>query len=219
MPEPIPGGTPPAPDPKGTPPNDPGGSGGQPDLDFTKLTDEQLSKVLEDKRLWNLPRIAELREQAKEGKKLKDAQATAEEERLKKQGEFETLSKNNEAKAKEWETKYQQSIVNNKIMQEAGRQGITRLDLVDKLIDKSNIKLDAEGNVTGITEALNTLIKDNEFLKGTTKSSLGGGSNPPGGAGDAEFTLTQIQDPVFYQKNRDAIMRAQAQGRITDDRE
>ncbi len=217
------GGTPP--DNKGstgsTPPDNKGDNGGQKstaDVDFSKLTDEQFAKVVEDPRLYKLGKVKELNELAKKAKKFEEDQATAEAERLKKQGEFEKLAANNKAEADKFKSQYQQSIINNKILQEAGKQGITRLDLVDKLIDKANIKLDEDGNATGITEAITKLITDNDFLKTGGKNSLGGGTNPAGGTGQGEFTITQIQDPVFYQAHAVEILKAQATGHIIDDR-
>lgn len=218
------GGTPPTPDPKGnTPPDQKGDNGGNnnnatPDVDFSKLSDDQLAKVLEDKRLFNLPRIKELRDAAKKAKEYEESETKRQEEELKKKGEFETLAKTKEEEANTWKTKFEQSQVNNAIMAEAAKQGITRLDLVDKLIDKSKISLDDNGNATGVTEAVDELIKANEFLKGATKNSLGGGTNPTNTGDVQEFTITQIQDPAFYQKNRDAIIKAQSAGKIVDDR-
>lgn len=230
MPEPTndnnpnPGGTPPAPDPKGNTPPDPKGDNGgnkptaTPDVDFSKLSDDQLAKVLEDPRTFNLPRIKELRENAKKAKEYEEAETKRKEEELKKKGEFETLAKAKEEEANSWKTKFEQSQVNNAIMAEAAKQGVTRLDLVDKLIDKANVKIEENGTVTGVTEAVTELIKNNEFLKGTTKSSMGGGTNPTTTSDVQEFTITQIQDPAFYQANRDSIQKAQAAGKIVDDR-
>lgn len=188
------------------------------EFDFTKLSDAQILKVLEDQRVWNTPRLKELRDAAKKAKQYEVDNEKRIAEELKKKGEFEALAKANEDKAKDWESKYSQSLINNKIMQEAGKQGITRLDLVEKLIDRTNIKLDENGNIAGVSEAISALIKDNEFLKTGGKDKLGSGSNPIEGNGIPEFTLSQIQDPIFYQANRDKIMRAQAKGRIIDDR-
>lgn len=218
------GGTPPAPDPKGnTPPDPKGDNGGKkpdatPDVDFSKLSDDQLAKVLEDPRTFNLPRIKELRENAKKAKEYEDAETKRKEEELKKRGEFEELAKSKEQEALDWKTKFEQSNINNAIMAEAAKQGVTRLDLVEKLIDKGNIKVEENGTVTGVTEAVTDLIKNNEFLKGETKSSMGGGTNPTNTPDVQEFTITQIQDPAFYQANRDAIQKAQAAGKIVDDR-
>ncbi len=219
MPDPIvpEGGEPPVKpiDPKGTPPVKPG-EGSQDPVDFSKLSDDQLAKVLEDPRLFNLPRIKELRDAAKEAKKLKDAATVAENERLTKQGEFETLANNNKLEADKWKSEYEKTKIDNQIFAEASKQGVTRLDLVEKLIDRSKVVLDAEGTVTGVADAVTELLKNNEFLKGDVKNSLGGGTNPTG-AGGGQFTLSQIQDPVFYQKHHAEIMRAQATGNIIDD--
>src|SRR3954465_11378113 len=48
-------------------------------VDLTTLDQAQLEKVLENPNLFNLPRIKELRDQAAEGKRLKDEAAKADE--------------------------------------------------------------------------------------------------------------------------------------------
>lgn len=188
-------------------------------VDFLKLSDDQLAKVLEDPRLFKLPRIQELRDQAKKAKDLEDQQAKLKEEELKKKGEWETVAKEKDEQLTKLQTQIKEQTINQAILQEAGKQGVTRLDLVNKLIDKQNVQINDNGEVTGVEDAVKALIETNDFLKGETKSTVGSGSNPTSGNDDGQsFTITQIQDPIFYQKNRDAITRAQTMGRITDDR-
>lgn len=195
------------------------GNNNQQPVDFSKLSDDQLAKVLEDPRLFKLPRIQELREQAKKAKDLEEQQAKLKEEELKKKGEWEQVAKQKDEQLTQLQEQVKNQTINQAILQEASKQGVTRLDLVNKLIEKDNIAIDENGNVTGIEDAVKGLIETNEFLKGETKSSMGSGSNPPSGnESGQQFTISQIQDPIFYQKNRDAIARAQATGNIIDDR-
>jgi hypothetical protein len=93
------GGNPnPNPNPNPAPnPGDGGGSGGDgggsnSNIDLKTLSGDQLQQVLENPNLWNLPRVKELRDQAAEAKKLKDAQDAAEQKRLEDNKEFETLA-------------------------------------------------------------------------------------------------------------------------------
>mgnify|MGYP001583787581 FL=1 len=109
---------------KGDPPVKNGDNGGQnnpTDIDFSKLDEAQLSKVLEDQRFWNIPRMKELRDGAKKAKDLEEAQTKAEQEKLKKQGEFEKLAQAKEQEANSWKDQYQKSVINNSILQEASK--------------------------------------------------------------------------------------------------
>lgn len=203
---------------KNTPENKSGSESKETTFDITKIPDDQFSKVLEDPRLYKLDRIQELREGAKKAKELEEAQNKAKEEEAKKQGKWEELATQREEKIAELNKQIQDNAVNSAIMQEASKQGVTRLDLVNKLVDKSKIEISENGEVSGVEDAVKNLIEQNDFLTGNTKSSVGGGSNPSGNTNEGEFTISQIQDPIFYQKNRDAIQRAQAQGKIIEDR-
>lgn len=227
MPDPAPTPAPvanptPAPTPApGTPdPKQNQGGNGQ-DVDFSKLGDEQITKVLEDPRLWKTPRLKELLEAQKALKTHQTEAEKAEQDRLKKQGEFEKLSEQHEQSAKTWQEKYSTAVTDNAIMVEAAKAGITDYDAAKKLINRADIKIGDDGSVSGVAEAIAALATDKPYLVGTKpQPNVGSGTNPtnvqPGQAG--QFTLSQVSDPVFYKDHYKEIAQAMANGQIIDDR-
>lgn len=213
---------------KGDPPageGDPGKkkepiTGGE--VDLSKLSDEQLTKVLEDPRLWKNERLSGLLADQKELKKLKEAQEKAEKEKLEKQGEYKTLLEKTQKELEAAREEAKNQKLRQKIQEVAFSKGIKDVDAASKLIDMSKITTDEEtGDVKGVDEAVESLIKDRAYLVTgePTGNPVGNPSNPggnPGGA--AKFTITQIQDPAFYNEHRDEILKAQREGGITDDR-
>lgn len=208
----------PTPTPGATDPQKPG-SGDGAGFDPTKIGDDDFAKVLEDPRLWNQPRIKELREAQKALKQHQTEAEKAEKERLEKQGEFKTLAEQNEAKAKTWQEKYTSTLTDNAILAEAAKKGITDLDAAKKLIDRANVTIDDDGNVQGVAEAVETLVKEKPYLVGgTPQPTVGSPTNPANPGNNGQFKLSQLQDPVFYQANHAAITKAMATpGAIIDD--
>lgn len=210
-PAPAPVTNPPAPV---TPPVTPPAS----EFDTSKIGDEDFNKVLEDPRLWKNPRIAELREQAKKAKALEDAQKAAADEQLKKQGEYQKLAEQKEAEAKTLKETLNKTVVDNAILAEAAKKGISRVDLVQKLIDRSSVKVNDDGTVEGIATALDALVKENEFLIKNTTVTVGSGTNPGSVTPTSTFKLSQLKDVAFFQANEKAIKAAMAiPGAIIDD--
>lgn len=189
-------------------------------FDPTTISDEHLAKVLEDKRFWKLPRIQELQQSAKKAKEFEAQQAKAEEDRLVKQKEFETLAEKRGKEAEEWRTKYTTTLIDSAISTAALQKGAVDADAVSKLIDKSSVTLNEDGTVTGVAEALDKLAQERGYLFSTNtqkKNPVGAGTNPATPNSQGEFTLSQIQDPKFYQEHYKEIQIAMAQGRIKND--
>lgn len=224
MPDPINPNPNPTGDPKppvNNPTPDPKPGEGKDVIDFSKMSDEQLAKVLEDPRLWKTPRLAELTAAQKKVKEYEDKKAAEEQEALKKKGDFETLSKQQEDKIKDWQTRFTNAQADNAIMAEAAKVGVTDLDAAKKLVDRANIKVDENGVVTGAEEAIKQLVADKSYLIGKTNpTSVGGGTNPANpNEAVVKFKMSQVADPVFYQANRAAIAKAMATpGAIEEDR-
>jgi hypothetical protein len=215
------GGNPPT-DPKGTPgatdPKANPGSGAPSTVDFSKLGDEELVKALEDPRIWNTPRLKELREAAKEAKALKEAQAKEQEEAAKKKGEWETLAQQREKERDEAKAKLNETIIDNGLMVEASKKGIARLDLVKKLIDRSKLKINDDGTIEGISQTLDALIAENKFLLTNSNPSLSSGTNPGGvDTSTGTFKMSQIENVEFYQAHEKEIKQALLKGKIIYD--
>lgn len=195
------------------------GSGGPGAFDPKTIGDADLPRVLEDPRLWNQPRLKELRDASAELKTLKAEKEAADKAALEKKGEWETVAKNAQEKARQAEERYAQAITDNAILAEAAKQGITDLDAAKKLIDRSKITIDEQGQAQGVAEAVATLVKDKAYLVGTpAQPSVGSPTAPVTPPGTGQFKLSQLQDPVFYQANFEAIARAMTTpGGIVDD--
>lgn len=96
----------------------------------------------------------------------------------------------------------------------ARKLGIVDEDAAARLIDSSAITLGADGKVSGVDAALDALVKSRPWLvSGTQAPNAGSVANPQRTA--TAFTREQLNDPVFYEKNRDAILAAYREGRIS----
>lgn len=188
-------------------------------FDPAKVGDEDFAKIFDDPRTWNHPRFKELTDASKKLKKFEDDQKKANEAKLLEEKKHEELAALREKERDEWRGKYTNSLVDNAIMAEAAKKGVTDLDAAKKLIDRTNIKVNEDGTIAGVTEAVDALVKEKTYLVGGKKGGVGQGTNPANpGANEGKFTISQIQDPVFYAKNHDAIKLAMARGEIVDDR-
>lgn len=187
-------------------------------FDPKSLSDEDLKKVLEDERLWKTERLSQLRESDKKLKEREKADTEAEKKRLESEGKTKELLELTLKERDEAVKRAEQIERDSKIISEAFAKGIKDTDAALKLIDSSKIAKGEDGNYSGITEAVESLIKARPYLTNQSQS-VGNPSNPGNGSQNpGTFTISQIQNPEFYQKNRDAIMKAQMEGRISDDR-
>jgi hypothetical protein len=212
-----PAATPPA-DPKGTTPPATGGEG-QPPVDLTKLSESELAKVLEHPGFFNIPRIKELREKAQKAKEYEAEQAKKAEDEAKKKGDYEKLLSDKDAKIADLESQVSTTRLNGAIERAATKAGAVDTETILALVDKSKIKVEDNGTLTGVDEAIKELLEAKPFLKGDgTPPTLGAPSNPGNGATTAKrFTMSQIQDTEFYRANKADIQAAQRAGTIVDD--
>lgn len=207
--------------PTGTDPKSPDNGGSSTPVDLSKLSDEDFAKVFEDPRLYKHDRFKKLGEAKQKLAEIESQRSQQEEADLVKRKEWETLAEKRQKEIESYKGKFETAQIDNAIINEAAKKGITDLDAAKKLIERSKISLDENGNPQGVAEAVEQLAKDKPYLlgqKSNNNSSVGSGTNPPNPNQDYDFTMTQIQDPRFYQKNRDAILVAQAKGRIKEDR-
>ena len=190
------------------------------DFDTSKLSDEQLAKVYDDPRLFNHPRFKQLNERAKEGDRLKTEAEQRATEEAKAKGEWEKVAKQNETKANEAQAKYQSAVTDNAIIAAASSAGVQDVDAVVKLIDRSNVKLDDNGNLTGVTEAVKALLEAKPYLTSAKQQPrVGTGTAPAGGGNTQQFKASQISDPKFFKEHEADIMKAMAvPGAIVEDR-
>lgn len=101
------------------------------------------------------------------------------------------------------------------------------LDVIDpeavvKLLDWSVIEYDDKGQPLGVREALTSLLEEKPYLVRTAAAAVSRVSptnpaRPPSGGGARVYHAHEIQNTAFYRANRDDIMLALREGRITDD--
>lgn len=206
------GGTPPAP----TPP----ANGG--DFDPTKLTGEQLNKVLENQELWKNPRLAGLLAADKELKDLKLKQDQNTEQQLAEQKKFEELAQKRGDDLAKANQRIQDLSINNELTTKLAPLGVVDLDGALKLIDRSKIQVNDQGQVTGIDDAINDLKTGKAYLftgtPGSGNPSVGNPSNPTGGSpqGPTKFKESQLT-PEFYKAHKAEVDEAGRLGLIEPD--
>lgn len=191
-------------------------------FDTTKLSDEDFNKVFDDERLWKHERFKELNANAKAGKEAADKLKKLEEKQLEEQGKHKELAEKYKAEAEEARKLVQEEKIARAIQAEATKQGAGDLEAVLALINRGNIKVDDNGNITGADEAVKGLLEAKPYLKGANQGNttvkIGSGTQPGAtNTGAKKFTLSQIQNPTFYRENEKDIDEAYRTGNIIDD--
>lgn len=214
-------GTPPA--GTGTPPA-PAAS----DVDLSKLPADQLAKALENPELWKLPRIQELVTGNQQLKKLQEEQQKSREAQLASDKKFEELAGEKTTQVETLTSQLQTERTNNALVIALSQEQAVDVDAAVKLIDRSKITIDDNGQVQGVSDAVAALKTDKAYLftaGGQTPprvgapSNQGAGQQPPA-AGVAKFKRSQLQGPdgqQFYKDNKAAIDEAYRKGEIEDD--
>lgn len=189
--------------------------------DLSKLSSDQLNKVLENPNLWNLPRIKELRDAKAAHDKLLADQQELEKKNLAEQGKFKELADKNAGELTKAQETLKQMTVNQSLTTKLVPLGVVDLDAALKLIDRSKISVDENGNVQGLEAAIEALKTEKSYLfNGQNNTTLGSPSNPQPGQNDTtpkKFKRSQLQDPAFYREHAKEIEAAYLKGDIEDD--
>ncbi len=191
-----------------------------PEFDATKLTSDQLSKVLENPELFKLPRIAALLDSDKQLKKLQKDQETAREQSLAEQKKFEDLANERGDKITALEKQIQDNLVTQHLTNELVKLNVVDLDGALKLVDRDKISVGDNGAVDGVTKAIESLKTEKSYLFTGSPANVGTASNPqgaqPGQAGQYKFKESQMT-PEFFKANEKEIMEAYRLGQIEAD--
>ena len=192
---------------------------GSDQFDTSKLTDDQIQKVLEDKRLWNTERLKELRQKAKKADDLDAADKKRLEDEAIKKGDYEKVISEKDQKIKDLEQSVTKSMLDNAIAIAAQKAGAVDASVVLKLIDRTGIKIGEDGAIAGVDEAIKALLDASPYLKGNgTVKTVGNPSNPSGDdQGIRTFKSSQLKDRKFYKENEAEILKAWKAGKIEDD--
>ena len=188
-------------------------------FDLKTISDEDLAKVFEDERIWKHPRFKELNDKAKKGEQLSKLQEEADEKKLMEANKFQEVIDSQKKRIEELETSVNQVKIDSVIRSEAQKAGIVDPDIIVKLLDRTAVKLNVDGTVTGVTEAVKSLAVEKPYLVGKPATpNLGEGTNPAGGGNASpKFKLSQLQDAEFYQKNEKEITEALKTNQVEND--
>jgi flagellar motor protein MotB len=194
------------------------------DFDPTKLTGEQLAKVLENQELWKNPRLAGLLESDKKLKELTKKQDEDQEKVLTEQKKFEELAQKKAEENAKLVQQIKDMAINQALTNKLVKENVVSLDGALKLVDKSKITVDDNGQVTGVDEALASLKTDSAYLftEGTPANNqpkVGTPSNPtptPVGPNGFKFKESQLTTE-FYQANKAEVDEAGRLGLVEPD--
>lgn len=152
---------------------------------------------------------------------LQRAQAEAERKKLEETGQFKTIAETEKARADKAADEVKQIRVENKVVQEAAKLGITDIEAAIKLMDKSKIVVSEDGTVTGADVALKELVTARPFLiDKSNPTRIGSPTNPASpdtNQGVRRFKHSEIKDPVFYRANEKEILKAMSLGLVEND--
>ena len=188
-------------------------------FDPSKLSDQDIATVFKDERLWKHPRFKELSDKAKKADDYIKKQEALAEKKLLKGRKFEAVVDKQKTKIAELESKLSQTKVDSVIRSAAVKANVVDPEAVLKLIDRSSIKTEEDGSLTGVDEAVKSLVEEKTYLVGDgSQSDVGTGTSPAGG-GNAKpkFKHSQIQDATFFKENEKEIMEAVGKGEIEQD--
>lgn len=208
--------TPPGTDPK--PPEN--GSSQTSDIDFTKLTDDQLAKVYDNPNLFKHPRFKELAQAKQERDQLVEKQRLADEAKLAEEGKYKELVTKKDDEIKALSEKIQNQAIDSQIERLATKAGVSDSEAALKLINRGAIKYDSKtGEISGVEEAVKQLVTEKPYLVGKGNDiSIGTPSNPSDANTQLKrFKLSQLQDPKFYQENEKDILASIKAGLVEDD--
>lgn len=190
--------------------------------DLSKLSVEQLAKVLENPNFWKLDRIKQLSDRAKKVDDIEAEEAKKKEEELKKRGEFEKLLADKDAEVSQLKESIKSMRIDSAVREAAQKAGAADASVVGKLIDKSKLTIAEDGTVSGVDEAVTTLLTQSPFLKGkggVNTPDIGNPSNPGANQQTQKaFKASELNDPKFYKEHEKEIAQALATpGMIIDD--
>lgn len=119
---------------------------------------------------------------------------------------FEAQIQEAQRKAQEAEQKANERLIRSEVKFQATELGIVDPDAAFALMAKDGIKVNDDGTVEGVKEALENLIKEKPYLKGQSTSPKGGGDFSGGNSGQV-LTREMIEKmtPEEINKNWAAV--------------
>jgi hypothetical protein len=177
---------------------------------FTPEQQAHIDQILKD-------RLAA--EQSRQQKKIELEKQQAAEAALAEQGKFQDLAEQRRIALEAKEAELRDERTRNQMLTLAAKHSISDSDFVFDAV-KGKVEYDADGKPSNLGKLVEEAVKRIPGLvqPGGGLPSSGGRTNT--GKTDTSagsFTRQQIADPTFFQANKDAIMLAAKEGRITDE--
>lgn len=133
--------------------------------------------------------------------------------------ELEKANKRAEAAEKarsDAESSLRERTVQSAVVSAAAAANFVNPDLAARLIATSDVELDTDGSPKNAEKLVADLAKQYPYLV-RSAGSFDQGARTNGAAAAPVFRASQINDRAFWEKNREAIMLAQREGRIVLD--
>ena len=169
-----------------------------PDFDPSKLSDENLTKVLEDQRLWNTPRLKELREQAKKAKEYDAAQAKLADEQAIKKGEFDKVLSERDAQIKALTDQINNGQLDNALRDALTKAGVTNANAGLKLIDRSKLTMGENGQLEGLEDAMKSFESQYPELLTTNTTSISSPTNPTNTPTGQPVKMSDMRNATWF---------------------
>lgn len=164
---------------------------------------------------------AERKEALDKLKAIEDADKARKEEEMKKNQEFEKLAEEKTKEAEEAKAKYETSNKKVRFAELALKEGVVDVNDAFRLANLDGVTVSDDGTVSGMEDVIEKLKAEKKYLFGSQDQSLGGGSTPPKD-GDTQngkriYKQSQVEDPEFYAKNKEDIIKAYQEGRVVNE--
>lgn len=165
------------------------------------------------------PEVVEKAKYISLSKKLTEAQRQIDEfnrQQAEQQGNWEKIAKENEEKLTQLQSQVKQEKIQSALMREAQKLNPVNIDAVIRLVDQTSLEYTEEGEVSGVSEALQAIQEQvPQLFTVVPPQNVGRESgNPDKGASTRVYTQEQIDDPIFRKNNWDDIKKAYQEGRI-----
>ena len=183
----------------------------------SELSDEDFDKVFKDERLFKHPRFKDLNEKAKKADLFEKQIADDKEAKLVADGKVTELLELEKQKVIDLNNKIKGQSLDTAIKSSATKLGAKNPETILKLVDRSKVVLNEDGTAVGVDEAIKLVQTSDSYLFGDPQPDLGDGANPANNNAKPKFKLSEIQDPVFYQKNTEEIDKAVVNNEVEND--
>lgn len=188
-----------------------------------KAEDKKPEPTADDKKEEFIPKashdaiVTKYKETKTQLDKFLAEQKTAEEQKLAEQGKFKEIAEQKDAEI----TTLKNGVKSSAVKIVALKLGTVDADTVLKIVDLNKIQFSDDGSIdeNSVTALVEEIKTNKPFLFGTgVKPNIGaeGGSPSADNGKKPVYTRKQLRDSAFFEANKDDIMLALKEGRITD---